>query len=153
MKRKTKSETYIRYLVQGFFLVFTTFLIIMHGKKGIAGGYLPIDTLCPFGGLETIYKFLSDGSFLKRVGPPALVLLVGTIIVALVIVRAFCSTICPLGTMQEWLYNFFGKFIPKSLRKKMQVPSKVDKVLRYFKYIFFVLNAETVTPIVLFLVH
>jgi polyferredoxin len=41
--------------------------------------------------------------------------------------------------MLEWLYNFFGKFIPSSLRKKMQVPSKVDKVLRYFKYIFFVL--------------
>jgi hypothetical protein len=80
MKRKTKSETYIRYIVQGFFLVFTTFLIIMHGKKGIAGGYPPIDTLCPFGGLETLYKFLSDGSFLKRVGPPAIVLLVGLLL-------------------------------------------------------------------------
>jgi ferredoxin len=70
---------------------------------------------------------------------PAIVLFVGTIVGALVLGRAFCGSICPLGTIQEWLYNGFGKIIPASLRKKVQIPAVADKVLRYGKYVFLVL--------------
>jgi NAD-dependent dihydropyrimidine dehydrogenase PreA subunit len=48
--------------------------------------------------------------------------------------RSFCGLICPFGALQE----FFGLIGRKIFKKKFILPKKVDKPLRYLKYIILV---------------
>jgi len=59
---KTNKTEVIRRISLVFFLVTSTIILFLHTKTS----YFPsVDFICPFGGLETIYKFLSSGSFLS----------------------------------------------------------------------------------------
>jgi NapH/MauN family ferredoxin-type protein len=46
--------------------------------------------------------------------------------------RVFCGYFCPLGTIQEWMREL-GKKI--GFKKDLEVPKKIDKYLRYVKYL------------------
>lgn len=63
-----------------------------------------------------------------------MILLGGTILLTIVLNRAFCGWICPLGTLQM-LFHKAARFVKI---KKIQVPRKFDRVLSSLKYVILV---------------
>jgi ferredoxin len=133
MGRKSKKRSKIqvfRLIVLASFIVLVTVLAVGHQLS--IPGFGPIDAICPFGGLETIYRFLANGGFLQRTFTSNLVLLVGIIILGIIFGRYFCGWICMLGGLQEY-FRLLGKKIFK--RRRFTIPEKIDNPLRYTKYL------------------
>jgi len=125
------SSSRLRILVQGGFLAFMTWTGYRHQVLGGGPqGVPPVDALCPFGGMESLYAFLSSGTWLRRVAPSALILLVIVAVVTLLLGRVFCGWICPLGTIGEWTAKISRRL---GIRPR-ELPEPLDRPLRFPKY-------------------
>ena len=145
--RALLTHHYMRRLVQFGFLAFIVFLVIQQiviGEGGATAITSP-EALCPFGGLETLHKYISaGGSFVSHTHLSNLVLLIAVAITALLLRSAFCGWVCPLGFIQE-LISSFSHFLQKrfpglrramiSLRKSSARLAILDRYLRYVKYL------------------
>jgi polyferredoxin len=103
------------------------------------------EAYCPFGGLETLYKYItSGGSYVPHTHLSNLVILVAVLVTAFLTRSGFCGWICPLGFIQE-LVTGFSAFLQKrfpGLRRGMRELKKhaaplafLDRYLRLLKYI------------------
>jgi ferredoxin len=92
---------------------------------GVAG-FLPI------AGLMGLRHWLSTGH-LDAVQPSAAVLLLLAILVSLALKKSFCSWICPVGTLSEWLWLLRGKLFKGWPRHG--VPRWLDALLMAPKYL------------------
>lgn len=128
-KKKRSKIQIFRQIVLGFFVVLVTVLAV--GHQLAIPGFGPIDALCPFGGIETIYMYFANGGFLQRIFTSNLVLLVGIIIIGILLGRYFCGWICMFGGLQEY-FRMLGKKIFK--KRKFAIRQKIDQPLRYTKY-------------------
>lgn len=137
LKAEHKKARIIRYSILLFVLLLSTVMGLLH-QFGTSFKAAPIDAFCPFGGLESLYIFITAGGFLKRIALSSFILLIATIVLAFVFRRTFCGNICPLGTLQEFFEKLRGKFF----RKRFVIPEKADKYLRYLKYLILVLVLE-----------
>jgi polyferredoxin len=127
----------LRYAVLTAFLIIVTVAAYRHQVLGGGpGGVASIHTICPFGGLETLYKYIAGGEFLKRTNMSNFILLGGTMILALLLGRFFCGWICMFGWIQE-IFARLGQWI---FRKRFTMPSAIDKPLRYLKYILLLVS-------------
>lgn len=133
-RRDRKRARIIRLSVLVAILALSTTLGLLHANKGAAWLPVGVDALCPFGGIETLWAFLADGALIKRVALSSIVLLAGTVGVALVMGRAFCGQICPLGTIQE----LFARLGRKLLGRRLTMPAVLDRPARYLKYLVLV---------------
>ena len=100
--KKINKLSVVRFITLTIFLIIVTFFSFQHqilggGSKGAPS----TDALCPFGGLETIYKFLATKEFINRTNVSNFILLGGTIIITLFFSRLFCGFLCAVGWMQE----------------------------------------------------
>lgn len=124
----------VRMIVQIGFLLFLTWVGFRHSMLGGGPGGAPaVDALCPFGGMESLYMFLTSGGWLRRVAPSALILLIGVILMTIVSGRTFCGWICPLGTLGE----LSAKIGNRLGIRKSELPPAIDSRLRYLKYVIF----------------
>ncbi len=114
----------------GGVLALSTTLGLLHASKALPFVPVGVDALCPFGGLETLWAFLAQGTLLKRIAFSSIVLLVATLGVALVMGRAFCGQICPLGTLQE----LAGRLGRKLGITRSNMPQPLDTGARLLKY-------------------
>jgi len=122
----------IRFWILMSVLVFISWIGYRHQVLGGGPAGVPtVDALCPFGGLESIYSWVKNGFWLRRVALSSFVLFAGTAIVTIIGGRIFCGWICPLGALSE-LSSIIGK---KLGIKKMELPSSFDRPLRLLKYI------------------
>ena len=122
-----------RFVILMLILALVTYESYMHQVLG--GGKAPsIHALCPFGALESLYAIIFAGTFIKKVYTGTVVLLVLTVTLAVIFRRSFCGLLCPFGALQE-LFAKIGQLI---FKKKFIIPSKIDKPLRYFKYVVLV---------------
>jgi polyferredoxin len=140
----------LRWVIQIGVLAFITFIIVQHvviGENGLIVTPSP-EAFCPFGGLETLYKYLTQGgSFVSHVHLSNVVIFIAVMALALLLRSAFCGWICPLGTIQD-LVNRFSKYLQKkvpvfrkamaSLRKRSARLAVLDRYLRYVKYLVLV---------------
>jgi NapH/MauN family ferredoxin-type protein len=113
-----------RYIVLvGILILFSLFAI----RHYILGGKVApsVDALCPFGGFESLYTYITTGKLVPAIFMSSMVLAAGILLLAFFFRRGFCGWICPFGTMQELL----GKIT----RKKHE--PKIDRHSRYIKYI------------------
>ena len=125
----------LRMLIQGGFLAFMTWTGYRHqvlggGPKGVP----PVHALRPFGGMESLHGFLSSRTWLRRVAPSALILLVIVAVVTLLLGRVFCGWICPLGTIGEWT----AKISRRMGIRPRELPEPLDRPLRFLKYVVLV---------------
>ena len=129
--------------MQSSFLLLTFLIGLRHilpGESSRGGGF---DSFCPFGGIETMWAYLTTGQTLKTTNLLNFTLLLSVLGVSLVAGRAFCGWMCPLGSLQEYLARFAERVSggKRRIRGKrstallpIRVPPKVDAWLRYLKY-------------------
>lgn len=127
MAKKISRIQLARRISLGVFLVAVTVLTILHQKLQ---NMPSIDALDPFGGIETLFKYLAGGELIKKIMPANLVLLAAIIVLGVVLSRFFCGWICAFGALQ----GVFGWIGRKLFKKRFIVPPKVDRVLRWLKY-------------------
>lgn len=133
--KKHKFLIYLRWGLLALFTVLVSVAAYLHIGNG--GGKSPsIHALCPFGGLESLYQVFTTGSFISKIFLGTLVLFVITLVIAILFRRSFCGLICPFGAIQE----FFAKVGQKIFRRRLILPSKIDKPLRYLKYVILIIT-------------
>jgi ferredoxin len=128
--KKNKKIEYLRWSLLTLFVVLVSTAAYMHQVLG--GAKAPsIHALCPFGGLESLYVFFTTGGLIEKIFSGTMILFVITLVIALIFRRSFCGLICPFGAIQE----LFGKLGQSLFKKKLIMPQKIDKPLRYLKYV------------------
>ncbi len=125
---KLKKTEILRRISLGFFLSASTVIIFFHSKTAL---FPSVDFICPFGGLETLYKFIATGSFISKTTVSNLVLIGATLFLAIFLGRIFCGWICSFGALQGAI-RFVGL---KIIKKKIEINPKIDKYLRLLKYL------------------
>ncbi len=132
-RKKTwyRSSKVLRHAVMAFFFLFLLHVAWDHQVKGGGPRGTPsVEAYCPFGGLESLYQFLTTGGFIRRIEPSAMILFGALVLLTLIASRGFCGWICPFGSVQEWL-GLLGR---KIFRGKFNPPGAWDRRLRYLKY-------------------
>ena len=88
------------------------------------------ERFCPFGGVEAIYAYLTEGNVLCSIGVSNFFVLGGVLLTVLLFRRAFCGYACPVGTIQEWTRKA-GAALGIPL---VRVNPRADWVLSLLKY-------------------
>ncbi|HSK46919.1 MAG TPA: 4Fe-4S binding protein [Coriobacteriia bacterium] len=128
---------WIRWSILGVVLVGMTAITYAHQNVNGFGKPVTVDALCPFGGLESLYGFISGAGFIEKTAISSLLLLFGSVGIALVMRRSFCGQICPLGALQ----GIFGALGGKLFKRRPQVPEAIDRPARWLKYVILVFFA------------
>jgi polyferredoxin len=136
-----------RRIIQTGVAAFIAFITIQHvviGENGLVVT-ATAEAFCPFGGIETLYKYLTaGGTFISHTHLSNLVLLIAVLVTALLLRSAFCGWICPLGFLQDLVSNLsrvLQKRIPglrrcfATLKKRGARLAWLDRYLRYIKYL------------------
>lgn len=137
MKRGFNKNRKIRTIVQLFFFVLIALTATNHVLSETGSGFsfisdASLHSLCPLGGVVSIYKFAATGTFVQKIHESSFVLMGILLFMSVVFGSVFCGWICPFGTFQEWL----GKLGKRLFGKKYNniIPQKADKYLRYLRY-------------------
>ncbi|MGB4594334.1 MAG: 4Fe-4S binding protein [Anaerolineaceae bacterium] len=135
---KRRKNNWIRGWVQLFFFVLIALISVNHtlveSGKGITFlSSASLHALCPFGGVVSLYQFITTGTFIQKVHQSSLILMIIGLVMALFAGPIFCGWVCPLGTFQEWIAKLGKKFFKK--RYNHFIPNIIDKVLRYLRYV------------------
>ncbi len=140
-KKPGKRAQRIRHAVQvGFFVLIA--LISISGYMAEQGVALPLigeaslHTICPFGGVVSVYRFLTEGVLVQKIHESAFVLMGLVFLLSVLFGPVFCGWFCPLGSLQEWI----GKLGKRIFKKRYNhlIPRKFDIVLRYLRYVLLV---------------
>lgn len=149
--RKSWLNAHIfRRLSQSFFVLFILFLVIQHIIVGEDSGAITAspEAFCPFGGLETIYQYVTQGgAFVSHTHLSNLVVLIAVAATAILLRSAFCGWVCPLGTIQDLVSStsrFLQRYIPglrkviTTLKRRLDRLAVLDHYLRTLKYLILV---------------
>ena len=89
-----------------------------------------VDGWLPIAGLMNFKYFLSTGH-IPSIHPAAMFLFMAFLLMSLVLKKAFCGWLCPVGTLSEVLWKL-GK---KLFRRNFRLPNWLDIPLRGLKYL------------------
>lgn len=129
MRRNIKIKI-ARWVVLALILTIITIQAYLHQIVG-GGEAASIHALCPYGALESIYSIIGSGTFIQKIFSGTMILLSITLLLAFIFRRSFCGLLCPFGALQEF-FGFIGK---KIFKTRLIMPRKIDKPLRYAKYL------------------
>ncbi len=138
MKRKIKINPY-RLVFQIAVLALILFMIIRFFADK---SYTPdFETYCPFGGLLAFTSFIVNDSLACSMTSVQIVMGATLVLAVILFSKLFCSFICPIGTVSEWIGNMGEK-----LKLRYTISGYGDILLRGIKYgILFVTIYYTVT--------
>jgi len=99
-----------------------------------AEGFLPISALISF-------KYWLLTGIVNKIHPAGLFIFIAVILTALLLKKAFCGWLCPVGTLSESFWMLGNRLF----RKNLQNPNWLDYPLRSLKYLllFFFVMAVT----------
>lgn len=128
---------WIRKVVQWGFFILIALIAINHTlvESGLGISFLSsasLHAVCPFGGVVSIYQFLTVGTLVQKIHDSSFVLMVIGFLLAILFGPVFCGWVCPLGTIQEFVSGFGRKLFKK--RFNHFIPEKIDTILRYLRY-------------------
>ncbi|MCC7130277.1 MAG: hypothetical protein B6D39_12065 [Anaerolineae bacterium UTCFX2] len=148
---KPRRKSSLMLIRKGFLwsAVFVTFLIgIRHLFPGEAASGGSFDAFCPFGAIETMWRYITTGHTLKTTNLLNFAVFSGVLAVTLVAGRAFCGWMCPLGAVQEGLAKLARRLggekrhvrgKPSKARFPASLPTWLDRPMRYLKYLVLLL--------------
>ncbi|MEW6193776.1 MAG: 4Fe-4S binding protein [Bacteroidota bacterium] len=104
------------------------------------------EAYCPLGGLASLGSKFNQGTMSCNMSEVQVVLGIGLIVGVIILGKLFCSYICPIGTVIEWISK-----LGRKLKIMREMPKVLDKPLRSIKYILlFVTLYYTMTSSELF---
>ena len=106
-------------------------LIVYMGIRFFAGrNYTPdFESYCPYGGIQAFASFLVNKSLACSM-TSVQIAMGGILIIAVILFsKLFCSFICPVGTISEWLGALGDK-----MRIRQTITGVNDKIFRMAKY-------------------
>jgi len=110
-----------------------------HSRPPGAEGFLPISALISL-------KYWIQTGIINEIHPAGLFIFLAIVLIGVFLKKAFCSWLCPIGTLSESLHLFGRKLFGRNLR----VPRWLDYPLRSLKYVlllFFALSiAQMAVP-------
>jgi len=148
----------IRSIVQWSFVALNAWLgaqfvlWVRYWERGGSGFYVSrpagAEGWLPIAGLMNL-KYLLIGGSIPTIHPAAMFLLIGFLLSSLLLKKAFCSWLCPVGTLSELLWKLGRKLFGRNF----SLPRWIDIPLRGLKYLllgFFVaiigaMSAEALT--------
>ena len=126
---------FLRYSILALLTVLVTWGSYEHVTQG--GSKAPsIHAICPYGGLESLYQFFTAGDYISKIMSGTMILFFITFVIALLFRKSFCGLICPFGAIQE----FTAKLGQLIFRKKLVIPTSIDKPMRYLKYVVLIIT-------------
>ena len=129
MSKSQAGSSKTRFFIQLIFVVVILLISIGHAT-GWGGENL--HGLCPFGGVATMYTFVTTGDYIRHIGQSDFILLFSLLLTLIAAGAFFCGWICPLGSVQEWVGKLGKKLFGRRYNK---VPKKLDKILGYLRYV------------------
>jgi len=87
------------------------------------------EAYCPFGGIASLGSKLSQGTMSCNMSETQVLLGIGLIVGIILIGKLFCSYVCPIGAITEWLGKIGEKF-----KIRIEMPKMIDLILRSLKY-------------------
>ncbi len=136
-KQFFRKKIWIRRVVQFFFFGLIALIAVNHTLVETGAGIpflgsASLHALCPFGGVVTIYQFVTEGTFIQKIHESSFVLMVIGFVLAILFGPVFCGWVCPLGTVQEWFAALGRRLFKK--RYNHFIPARLDSILRYLRY-------------------
>ncbi|MCF8432071.1 MAG: 4Fe-4S binding protein, partial [Melioribacteraceae bacterium] len=92
------------------------------------------EAFLPISALMSVYYFIQTG-IIHDAHPAGFFILIAVIAVSLVFGKSFCSWICPIGTLSEYIADFGDKIQKKLFKKVYRLPRWLDYPLRSLKYL------------------
>lgn len=89
-----------------------------------------VEKYCPFGGVETLWSFVTRRSFSCAAGELNLALFIALLGLTLIARKAFCSWVCPVGSVNEWILRLVRR---TRLRLPIEPAPGVDRALRWLR--------------------
>jgi len=112
-----------RRLLQFGFVALTVAAVFVVGANA--------ERWCPFGGVEALYGYLHEGNLICSLAVSNFTILAGVLLVTLLLRRAFCGWVCPIGAISEWVQAGARRLGVKPV----QVPHRLDRGLALLKYV------------------
>lgn len=157
-QRRWPGAQTLRRLVQFGIVGFIAFVAVRHFVVGETAA--SPEAYCPFGGIETLYTYLSSGGkTISHTHLSNLALLLAVAVTSVVARGAFCGWLCPFGSIQEWVHSFSRwvqqrvpplgramRLLKKSLNPRVKqaayagptLGQRIDKALSYGRYLVLV---------------
>ncbi len=137
-KEKFRIQPYRRLIQIGFLLVtlwigFEFVLFVQQLEKGIEPTISRppgVEAFLPISGLISLKYWILTGIF-NTIHPSALVLLLIILATALFLKKGFCSWVCPIGLLSEFLAGIHKKLFDR----QVHLPRWLDYPLRSLKYL------------------
>ncbi|HEX3987358.1 MAG TPA: 4Fe-4S binding protein [Acidobacteriaceae bacterium] len=130
----------IRRIVQGLFVALNAWIGLQfflwvrrfeRGGQGLqVGRPAGVEGWLPIAGLMNL-KYLILTRHVSPIHPAAMFLLIAFLLMSLFLKKAFCSWLCPVGTLSEYLWKMGRRLFGRNLTP----PRWLDRTLRSLKYI------------------
>jgi polyferredoxin len=146
-----------RLVVQSLFILLNVFLCVQfyffvrYFESNATGSHVArpagVDGWLPIAGLMNTRYFFATGH-IPAIHPAAMILFLIFVLMSLVLKRAFCSWLCPVGTLSEYLWKAGRKL----LGRNFVLPRWLDIPLRGIKYLlmaFFVFIIGSMSAVAL----
>jgi polyferredoxin len=132
--QRLRRTVQLLFLALNVWIGIEFYLFVRHYESGGASAWLPrppgVEGWLPIAALMNLKAFLLTGE-LPGMHAAGMFLLAAFLAISLVFRKAFCSWLCPVGTVSEWLWRL-GK---QTFHRNFRLPAWADIPLRGLKYI------------------
>lgn len=145
---KTRRSIQVLFLSIVIFIGIKFYLFLSYLEKGVFPPFerpAGVEAFLPISALVSLKHWLVTGT-INSVHPSALVLFLIICFTALFVKKGFCSWICPIGLLSDYL----AKLHETLFKRNLKLPDGIDFLLRTFKYMiagFFVYQIFWKMPI------
>jgi len=103
-KKGVFKSKYVRYFTQAFVFIFILQLVLKEIFKPTADTVtISAEAYCPLGGLESIYRYFTEGKYLAHLHASNVIILGLIVLITLLFRSGFCGWLCPFGTVQDMM--------------------------------------------------